>query len=321
MSVAVGVIGAGTMGAAHVRTLTDGVAGAHVAAVSDADPARAAAAARDCADARVIADPRALIADAGVDAVVVASFDTTHEEFVLACLAAGKPVLCEKPLATSADACLRVIEAELAVGRRLVQLGFMRRYDPAYADIKAQLEGGGLGEILLLHCAHRNAVAPPGYTSEMLITSSAVHEIDITRWLLGEEIVGATVRAVCPARETANGLCDPQMVLLETASGVVIDVEVFVNAGYGYDIRCEVVGETGTVRLDEQIEPDFRARFAIAYQRELEAWVAGVAGGPERGPSAWDGYAANAVADACLASLASGARTAVQLVERPPLYG
>lgn len=321
MSVAVGVIGAGTMGAAHVRTLTDGVEGAHVAAVSDVDPARAAAAARDGAGARVIADPHALIADAAIDAVVVASFDTTHEEFVLACLAAGKPVLCEKPLATSADACLRIIDAELAIGRRLVQLGFMRRYDPAYADVKAQLDGGGMGEILLLHCAHRNAVAPPGYTSEMLITSSAVHEIDVTRWLLGEEIVGATVRAVRPARATANGLRDPQIVLLETASGVVIDVEVFVNARYGYDIRCEVVGETGTVQLDEQIEPDFRARFATAYQRELEAWVGSVAGGPGQGPSAWDGYAANAVADACLESLASGSRAAVQLVERPVFYG
>jgi myo-inositol 2-dehydrogenase / D-chiro-inositol 1-dehydrogenase len=321
MSVGIGVIGAGMMGAAHVRTLTTGVEGAHVAAVSDADPARAAAAARDGAGARQIEDPHALIADAAVDAVVVASFDTTHEEFVLACLAAGKPVLCEKPLATSADACLRVIEAELAVGRRLVHLGFMRRYDPAYGVVKARLDDGGMGEILLLHCAHRNAVAPPGYTSEMLITSSAVHEIDVTRWLLGEEIVGATVHAARPTSQAANGLRDPQLVLLETAAGVLIDVEVFVNAHYGYDIRCEVVGETGTVQLDQQIEPDFRARFATAYRRELEAWVATVAGGPDHGPSAWDGYAANAVADACLESLASGARAAVQLVERPLLYG
>jgi myo-inositol 2-dehydrogenase / D-chiro-inositol 1-dehydrogenase len=320
MSVGVGVIGAGTMGAAHVRTLTDGVEGAHVAAISDADPERASAAAHDGAGARVLADPHALIADAAVDAVVVASFDTTHEEFVLACLAAGKPVLCEKPLATSAEACLRVIDAELAAGRRLVSLGFMRRYDPGYAEVKQRLDGGGVGEILLAHCAHRNAVAPPGYTSEMLITSSAVHEIDVMRWLLGEEIVGATVRAARPTSQAANGLRDPQFVLLETASGVLIDVEVFVNARYGYDIRCELVGETGTVRLGEQVAADFRARFATAYRRELEAWVRGVDGGSEHGPDAWDGYAANAVADACLESLASGGRANVRLEERPPLY-
>ena len=318
MSVGVGVIGAGMMGAAHVRTIATGVEGAHVAAVSDVDPDRAAAAAPD--GARVLADPHGLIADAAVDAVVVASSDATHEEFVLACLAAGKPVLCEKPLATTGEACLRVIEAELAVGRRLVQLGFMRRYDPAYAAVKERLDEGDVGAILLVHCAHRNAVAPPAYTSEMLITSSAVHEIDAARWLLDEEIVGATVRAARPTREAADGLRDPQLVLLESARGVLIDVEVFVNARYGYDIRCEIVGETGTLKLDEQVEPDFRARFATAYRRELDAWVRGVAGGPDRGPNAWDGYAANAVADACLESLASGARAAVRLAERPALY-
>jgi myo-inositol 2-dehydrogenase / D-chiro-inositol 1-dehydrogenase len=315
MSVGIGVIGAGMMGAAHVTTLTSGVPGAHVAAVADADPERAAAAAQ-AAGARALGDPLELIADPAVDAVVVASYDTTHEAFVLACIAAGKRVLCEKPLATTADACLRVIDAELAAGRRLVSLGFMRRYDPGYESLKAQLDDGGVGAVLLVHCAHRNAVPPPVYTSEMLITSSAVHEIDITRWLLGEEIVGATVRAPRPTSLAADGLRDPQLVLLETASGVLIDVEVFVNARYGYDIRCELVGETGTLRLAEEVAPDFRARFATAYRRELGAWVRG----DGDGPNAWDGYAANAVADACLESLASGARAEVRLSARPALY-
>jgi myo-inositol 2-dehydrogenase / D-chiro-inositol 1-dehydrogenase len=321
MSVGVGVIGAGMMGAAHVATLATAVEGAHVAAVADANPERAAAAARE-GGARALTDPHELIADPGVDAVVVASFDTTHEEFVCACIAAGKPVLCEKPLADTADACLRVIDAEVAAGRRLVSLGFMRRYDPGYEAIKTSLDDGGVGPVLLAHCAHRNAVAPAVYTSEMLITSSAVHEIDVMRWLLGEEIVGATVRAPRSSSQAPQGLRDPQLVLLETAGGVLIDVEIFVNARYGYDIRCELVGETGTLRLDEQVAPDFRARFAIAYRRELEAWVRGVGSGHADGqPDAWDGYAANAVADACLASLASGSRAAVELAQRPPLYG
>ena len=150
MSVGVGIIGAGMMGAAHVATLTTGVPGAHVAAVADADPARAAAAA-GAAGARALADPLELIADPAVEAVVVASYDTTHEAFVLACIAAGKPVLCEKPLATTAEACLRVIDAERAAGRRLVSLGFMRRYDPAYEALKAQLDDGGVGAVLLVH--------------------------------------------------------------------------------------------------------------------------------------------------------------------------
>ena len=315
MSVGVGVIGAGMMGTDHVRTLTTHVGDAHVAAVADADPARAEAAARE-GGARPFADPHALIADEAVDAVVVASFDATHEEFVLACIAAGKPVLCEKPLATTAEACLHVIEAEVAGGSRLVSLGFMRRFDPGYVEIKAGLENGGVGDVLVVHCAHRNAVAPPIYTSEMLITSSLVHEIDVMRWLLQDEIVAATVRAPRSTKQAPSGLRDPQLALLETASGVLIDVEVFVNARYGYDIRCELVGETGTLRLAEQVAPDFRTRFATAYRRELDCWVQGLTDGP----SAWDGYAANAVADACLESLSSGERAEVRLADRPALY-
>ncbi len=320
MSLGVGVIGAGLMGAAHVESLATTVMGAHVAAVSDVDAERAAAAAASADAAPVLANPLELIADPSVDAVLVASVDATHETFVLACIEAGKPVLCEKPLATSADACLRVIEAEVACGRRLVDLGFMRRFDPAYGELKAKLDGGDVGSALVLHCAHRNAVAPPTYTSEMLITSSVVHEIDVARWLLGEEIAGATVFTPRRTSHARDGLRDPQFVLLETAGGVLVDVEVFMNARYGYDIRCELVGESGTLRLADDVAPDFRARFATAYERELAAWVRSLGGGPAFGASAWDGYAASAVADACLASLAGGRRTRVELARRPALY-
>ena len=171
--------------------------------------------------------------------------------------------------------------------------------------------------MLVVHCAHRNAVAPAIYTSEMLITSSAVHEIDIMRWLLGEEIVAATVRAPRSTKRAHDGLRDPQLVLLETASGVLIDVEVFVNARYGYDIRCELVGETGHAAARRSRSPRTSARASrpptgASSTAGCRAWATG--------PSAWDGYAANAVADACLESLASGERTAVRLAERPALY-
>jgi myo-inositol 2-dehydrogenase/D-chiro-inositol 1-dehydrogenase len=189
----------------------------------------------------------------------------------------------------------------------------MRRRDPLYEELRACL--GAIGAPLLVHCAHRNAQAPATFTSEMLITSSCVHEIDITRWLLGEEIVAATVRAPRSSRQAPAGLLDPQLILLETASGVLVEVEVFVNARYGYDVRCEVVGEQGTLRLGEQVDADFRGRFATAYRRELDAWVSGA-----EGPSTWDGYAANAVADACIASLHDGGRVEVALAARPALY-
>jgi myo-inositol 2-dehydrogenase/D-chiro-inositol 1-dehydrogenase len=331
VGVRIGVIGCGIMGATHVRLLATEVRGAEVAAVADADAVRAAAVA---GGARVHEDPLALVADADVDAVIVASSDATHEAFVLACLEAGKPVLCEKPLAATAEAALRVVEAEEALGRRLVQLGFMRRYDTGYTAMKAALAEGAVGAPLLLHCIHRNAQVPPDYTSDMLITSSAVHEIDAARWLLEDEIVSAVVHGPRAPR-SPGGLRDPQLVVMETAGGVLVDVEVFATARYGYDIRCELVGEAGTVTLapprtvevrrdgqDAALVPEsFGPRFADAYRRELQAWAGAAAEGGAAGPSAWDGYAANAVAEACLRSLAEGGgRQAVELPERPALY-
>ena len=323
MSVGVGVIGAGVMGTSHVGTLSTEVAGAGVVAVADADGARAARAAR-LAGARALTDPHALIGDPAVDAVVVASSDATHEELVLACLAAGTPVLCEKPLAVTAEASLHVVQAEVRAGRRLVDVGFMRRCDPAYLALKERLDRGEVGRPLMLHCAHRNASAPPGFTSEMVITSAGVHEIDITRWLLGDEIAGATVLTPRSTSLAPAGLRDPQLLVLDTVRGVLVDVEVFVHARYGYDIRCELVGETGVASLADQdgaeVAADFRSRFRPAYRAELQAWVDGLGAGVATGPSAWDGYVANVVADACLASLASGGRAEVRLAPRPELY-
>ena len=110
-----------------------------------------------------------LIADGGVDAVLVTSWGLAHEEHVLAAIEAGKPVFCEKPLARTEEACRRIIEAEMAAGRRLVQVGFMRRYDAGYNALKAVLDAGEIGAPLLMHCAHRNPSVPPyGFTTEMM---------------------------------------------------------------------------------------------------------------------------------------------------------
>jgi myo-inositol 2-dehydrogenase / D-chiro-inositol 1-dehydrogenase len=334
MTLGIGVVGTGMMGRFHVERLATGVPGAQVVAVSDVyvEAARQVA---EQVGARAYADGHELIGDDQVQAVLIASPGPTHEEFTLACLAADKPVLCEKPLAPTIDACLRVLEAEAAKPRRLVQVGFMRRYDDGFQALKATVDAGRVGRPLLLHCRHRNATVPPGFTTDMMITDSVVHDIDVTRWLLGQEIVAATVLKARPSSLAPEGLQDPQMVLLETAEGVLVDVESFVTCQYGYDIRYELVGESGTVSLGEQpgvqvraegghhgpIPADFRERFAGAYQLELQAWVAGVLQGKVTGPSAWDGYATQAVAEAGVESQAKGGRVPVELVERPALYG
>ncbi len=325
----VGIIGTGIMGADHARLLTGAVSGAAVAGVFDLDAERSAGVAAASGDARVFADPYALITDDGIDAVLVASSDATHEDYVLACLAVGKPVLCEKPLAPTVDGCARILEAEQRHGSRLVTVGFMRRFDPGYTDLRQLLAEGAIGAPLMVHHVHRNPAAVPGLPSSALITNSAVHELDIIRWLLAEEIVEVAVHAPRPSGQ-AGGTQDPQLLILRTASGVLSDVEIFVNARYGYEVRCELVGETGTVTLDappptllrrsgvaaRDFPGDWRPRFAEAYRRELQDWIDGTGGGA----TAWDGFAATFVAQACVAALESGERHSVSLPRTPELY-
>jgi myo-inositol 2-dehydrogenase/D-chiro-inositol 1-dehydrogenase len=335
MAIRVGVIGAGLMGTTHARILSAAVSGAEVVAVSDAVRESAERVASEAGGATIHDDGLALIHDPDVDAVVIASPASTHEPFTLACLEAGKPVLCEKPLAASLDACLRIVEAEAALGRRSVTVGFMRRYDPGYVDMKARLDAGVIGAPLLVHCAHRNPSVHPHFDSAMIITDSAVHEMDITRWLLGQEVVRATVLTGRSTSHAAPSLRDPQLIILETEDGQLVDVEAFVTAGYGYDIRCEVVGEGGTIELATpstvkvrsahaaavDVPANFQQRFGTAYLHELQAWIAGITRGQEpTGPSAWDGYAAAAVCEAAVESLRTGNSTKVLLAERPSLY-
>jgi myo-inositol 2-dehydrogenase / D-chiro-inositol 1-dehydrogenase len=331
----IGVVGTGNMGQYHLQRLASSIANAQVVAVSDVDLDQAKRVAEAVGQARVHSDGHNLIGDDDVEAVIVASPGFTHEEYTLACIAAGKPVLCEKPLAPTTDACLRVLEAEAALPQRLVQVGFMRRYDDGYRAMKATLDAGLVGRPLLVHCAHRNPTVPPSFTSDMMLTDSVVHEIDVTRWLLAQEFVAATVLTPRRSSLAAEQLQDPQFVLLETDGGVLVDVESFVSCQYGYDIRCELVGESGTVALPDQagvrlrhqgrgsteVPADWRSRFGPAYHAELQAWVDGARRGEITGPSAWDGYATTAVAERCVEALETGRRAVVELAERPALYG
>lgn len=328
MSLRVGVIGAGRMGADHVRTIATSVPAARVSEIYDFDPVRALEVARPVF-ADVAGSAEALIGSSSVDAVLVCSPDHTHAALVKACIAADKHVLCEKPLAVTAAEALDVVESEVASGRQLVQTGFMRRYDPGYRELRRTLGDGQIGQARLVHCLHRNVASLPGNTSEGIITGSMVHELDIVRWLLGEEITSVQVRS-----PVSRGLRDPQLATLQMASGVLVSVEVFVGAGYGYDVRCEVVGTEGTASLvpptpirirragldGVPVDGDFVSRFADAYRLELTGWADDALHGVVSGPSAWDGYAANVAAAAAIASLTAGDRQVIDLPPRPRLY-
>jgi myo-inositol 2-dehydrogenase/D-chiro-inositol 1-dehydrogenase len=321
------------IGQDHIRRMTKVLSGVRVTAVTDVD-AEVAKKVAEVIGATVHATGEELIADAAVDAVVVCSWGPTHEQYVLASIAAGKPVFCEKPLATDQQACLRIVEAEVAHGSRLVQVGYMRRYDVAYRALKKVLDSGDIGAPLMMHCAHRNPSVPSFYEKESAITDTAVHEIDMVRWMFGEEITAA--RVLIP-RKSGNGgeLPDPLLLILEMASGTLVDVEISVNIRYGYDIRGEIIGEDGTAALGElspvsvrrlgqlstPIPADWRERFILAYDVEFQEWIDSIAdGGAPLGPSAWDGYAAAVVSDAGVEALRTGARVEVALAERPKLY-
>lgn len=335
--IGIGVIGTGNMGADHARRIRERINGTRLVALFDTDPDRLASLAAHL-DARAEPSASALIESGDVDAVVVAAASEAHPDLVLACIAAGKPVLCEKPLALTAEACLPVLDAEAAIGRRLTALGFMRRFDPGYRAIKAALDEGSIGIPLAIHCIHRNRSVPPGFTAARTLSESVVHEIDVIRWLLADEIVAVTVLAGRRNPAAPRDLDDPLMVLLETESGVLVDVEAHVTAGYGYDVRCEVVGSAGYATLgvetpatvsvaaarSQGIAEDWLGRFGQAYDVEVQAWVdalsAGTLAGSHVGASSWDGYVSAIVAAASVRALESGTRVPVTLPPRPALY-
>ena len=323
MSVGVGVIGTGVMGSEHARLVSREIPGAHLAGVFDADAARAQAAA---AGATVFPDPRALIASDRIAAVLIATPDATHGELTLACLEAGKPVLCEKPLASSATEALRVVQAEVALKRRLIQVGYMRRFDPGYQEMKRIKDDGGIGATVLLHNVHRNVSAPEWFTGPMAVTNSFVHEIDVSRWLTGSEMLSAHV-ASGPGGE-------PLMITMRTDRDEIVSTEVFINAAYGYHVHAELVGRQGTVALVQPAlttrnkdrfggmsYPDnWIPRFADAYRRQLTDWTNAVTTGTPIGASAWDGYVASAIAEQIAAGLTESHATTLKYPERPALY-
>ena len=334
MTVRVGIIGVGIMGADHARTFAAHVPGASVHAIYDADAKRAKAIAKDSGAEVVAKTPEALINDKTVDAVLIASPDETHAPLTLACLAAGKPVLCEKPLAPTSHECLEVIAAETKLGNRLVQIGYMRRYDPPYVAMKAKWKSGDLGKPLMFHCVHRNVSAPPWFDSKMAIANSAVHEFDVARWVLDSDFVAASVFQPDPTSKDA--IVTPVFLVLKNAAGQLVNIEIFNNAGYGYDVKGELVCEKGTVSLrapvdnelnvaltnSTSIPEDWRPRFADAYRHQNQAWIQSVRDGKptSTGANAWDGYAAAIVAEAGLRSLGEGRTVTIEMAAKPKLY-
>jgi myo-inositol 2-dehydrogenase/D-chiro-inositol 1-dehydrogenase len=334
MSIRIAIIGTGMMGADHARIVAQDLPNAVLQVVCDASLERARSVADTYAAQDIATDPIATLQRADVDAVIIASPDETHAPLSLAALSIGKPILCEKPLASSSTECLKVVEAELKAGRQLIQLGFMRRFDPSYSEMKAALNQGLLGQAVMMHNLHRNVSAPANFTGQMAITNSAPHEFDVARFILACDYSAISVFQPQSVDSTKTGA--PVFMVLETHTGQLVTIEVNNNAAYGYDVRGELVGELGSVSLNapihsrlnlglqafERYAPDWRPRFAEAYRLQNKAWLQFVETGVMSpiAANAWDGYCASLVAEAGVRSLNEGRKINVDALEIPKLY-
>src|SRR5438128_2497772 len=168
----VAVIGAGRMGADHIQRLHTRIHGAEVAAVVDIDLERAQAAVAHIPGARAFSTPAEAYESGDINAVLISTPGFLHEQALLEALPLDIPILCEKPLTPDAESAWHVVEAEQKLGRKRIQVGFMRRFDAEYAALGKIIRDSDLGELLVLHHQHRNPSTPAGFTNEMLINDS-----------------------------------------------------------------------------------------------------------------------------------------------------
>ena len=194
-------------------------------AIYDLDQARARQVAAECGSAKAFSDPLQLIQDAGVDAVVIASPDPTHAEFVHACLRQHKPALCEKPLAITATEALKIIAAEQALGRRLIAVGFMRRFDPQHVAVRQAVAAGQIGRPILFKGVHRKPMILPYLPGGGVVTNSAIHDIDSTPLALG----AGDYRGVCARSANAHIVQRGDTGYVAPADGV--ERRLFSNSG------------------------------------------------------------------------------------------
>jgi myo-inositol 2-dehydrogenase / D-chiro-inositol 1-dehydrogenase len=330
----IAVVGAGLMGADHVARITQRIVGARVSAIVEPDAGRATAALALAPGSVHFSSIEEAIAAGAMDAVLIATPGQFHEPVLLPAISAGLPILCEKPLTPGAESSLRILAAEEASGKHLVQVGFMRRFDKEYMELRELISSGDAGELLALRCAHRNPDVPDSYTNSMLITDSVVHEIDVVRYLTGSSVVAVEVKRLRRNALSPAHLDEPVLVLLETEIGVLADVEMNVSVQFGYQVKTEAVFQRGIAEIGRTAgmtlwqdgrhggaeNTSFKTRFAAAYDTQIQRWVVAARQGGIDGPNAWDGYLVAAACEAGVEALETGNRVEVSYVPQPAFY-
>jgi len=330
----VGVIGAGLIGANHIERITTNISGARVVAVVEPDPVRMSHALDSAPGAVAHSDSDSLLDSGEIDAVLIATYGDLHEPVLLRAIDQRMPTFVEKPLTRDSVSSMRVVEAEQRLQHPIIQVGFMRRFDSEYAALKAMVDSGEHGELLMLHMAHRLAKSREGAGAAMPITDALVHELDMAMWLAEEPIVAIEVKRSRQNTLSDPALRDPQFVVLETRSGRIVSVELNVGAQFGYQATTEAVFESAVVncaraagpevrsagRWGGEEHPTYASRFAAAFDAQVQRWVEAARHGRADGATAWDGYMATLVAEAGVESQGSGERITVTAPARPGFY-
>ena len=290
----VGVIGVGVMGAGHARYLTEHVDGAVVTALFDLDGPRMDSLAKELsaksgAAINQHASVEALVSEANVDAVIICSPDGLHPEHLTLAINAGKHTLCEKPLAPKSADAKKVADLANASGLNIT-LGFMRRFDASYREVKRLIDTGDYGKPTFFRTITRN-VASTGATTPGLFTNIAIHDFDIFRWLFKDEWVSVQSHYPRKSSLSPEGIADPLVITAFMKSGIMMLADIVAFNNYGYDVRTEVICEKGSIEIGingdvitranrvmgahtgGKMEENWIPRFTESYIEELRAWV------------------------------------------------
>ena len=324
----VAVVGVGGMGMRHAENLRRRVPGARLVAVSDVARERASEVAAELEIEHSYSDAQEMLHRKDIDCVVIASPDRFHASAIQAAAAAGKDILCEKPLALSLADAQHALEAVVKAKVRL-QIGFMRRYDPAYRAAKARIESGEIGEPVVFKSHGRDKEEPPlsAYQSGvngMLFYNNTIHDFDLARWLMQDEVSEVQAYATVAIRPEIAKYGDivAGVVNLKYGSGAIGNIESYVQAAYGYDVRTEIVGSKGSILVGtpwqapatlltaqggtQPLEDHYLTRFADAYLAEIRDVVDNMKNGREPRVTGEDGLRALEIAVAAENSYREG---------------
>ena len=256
--IGIGVIGAGRAGLIHARNFAFGrVPGAGMRALVEPDAEARRRACQELACDRAYADYVDALADPGLDAVVVATPSAWHCEIVVAAARAGKHILCEKPMAMNAPECDRMLEAVERAGVKL-QLGFMRRFDAGFLAAKRRVEAGEIGRVVMVKSLTYGPSTPKPWMYDITKSNGPLsevnsHDIDTLRWLSGgefEEVYAIADNFRCPdARQTYPDFYDNVVLTARLTGGVQGSIYGAQGVQYGYDSRCEILGEKGIIMV------------------------------------------------------------------------